>query len=56
MLGKVDWSVRTACKDCKERVIGCHIDCEKYRAFRKEKDEEAKGREKHRIIDNFPRK
>ena len=27
------------CKDCKSRYVGCHAECEEYKAFRKEKDE-----------------
>ena len=27
------------CKDCSDRVVGCHGTCEKYQAFRKERDE-----------------
>lgn len=26
------------CKDCKDRVLGCHSTCEKYNAFKKEKE------------------
>ena len=27
------------CKDCPDRKIGCHAKCEKYIAFRRERDE-----------------
>lgn len=27
------------CKDCKERHVGCHSDCEKYNQAKKAKDE-----------------
>lgn len=56
MLGKVDWSVRMACKDCKERQIGCHTDCERYKQYKDMKKKEAKERMIKRIIDDFPRK
>lgn len=26
------------CKDCKDRNIGCHITCERYYEFKKEKE------------------
>lgn len=26
------------CKDCKDRAIGCHCQCERYGAFRREKE------------------
>ena len=48
-------NVRTACMDCKVRHIGCHIDCEKYKEFRKIKDKESKARMLNNIIDNFPK-
>lgn len=28
------------CKDCKERELGCHSKCEKYLAFKLERDKE----------------
>ena len=31
------------CKDCKDRYIGCHGQCEKYKSARKENEEEKKG-------------
>lgn len=27
------------CKDCPDRVVGCHSKCEKYISFRKQRDE-----------------
>lgn len=27
------------CKGCKERAVGCHANCEKYKVYRKKKDE-----------------
>jgi hypothetical protein len=27
------------CKDCSDRHQGCHCECEKYKVFRKERDE-----------------
>lgn len=26
------------CKDCKDRTMGCHAQCERYGAFRREKE------------------
>lgn len=34
------------CKDCADRVLGCHAGCEKYHAFREEVN--AFNREQHR--------
>lgn len=30
------------CKDCEERRVGCHSDCEKYKTWRKVKDKQYK--------------
>ena len=32
------------CKDCTDRHIGCHSKCEKYQAFRKQRDKENRER------------
>lgn len=32
--------VQPPCKDCPDRQVGCHAKCEKYIAFRREKDEQ----------------
>ena len=32
------------CKDCPDRVVGCHSVCEKYKAFREERDRELEQR------------
>ena len=32
------------CKDCPDREVGCHSTCEKYKAFRAEKDREIEER------------
>ena len=31
--------IKAPCKDCPDRKQGCHSTCEKYIAFRKERDE-----------------
>lgn len=31
--------MRPPCKDCKERAIGCHSTCEKYKKYRTEWEE-----------------
>lgn len=28
------------CKDCKERTVGCHATCEKYKQFKAERDKQ----------------
>lgn len=30
----------SSCYGCKSRTVGCHINCESYNAFRKEKEKE----------------
>ena len=30
--------MKAPCKDCPDRAAGCHSSCEKYRAFREERD------------------
>ena len=37
-------TVKNSCKGCTERYQGCHSNCEKYKAFRKEIDEATKIR------------
>ncbi len=32
------------CKDCPDRVLGCHSTCEKYKAFQTERDRELEKR------------
>ena len=32
------------CKDCPDRVLGCHSSCDKYKAFREERDRELEQR------------
>lgn len=40
------------CKDCPDRVVGCHGTCEKYIAFRKYRDELNERRiEENRVKD-----
>lgn len=36
--------MRAPCKDCKDRMIGCHSTCEKYQAYRLQQDEIARQR------------
>lgn len=38
--------MKNPCKDCTERVLGCHGTCEKYRGYRKELEDQ---KEKIRI-------
>ncbi len=33
-----------SCKGCEERHVGCHIDCEVYKAYREELDKEKESR------------
>ena len=40
----------TPCRNCTERHATCHIDCEKYRAFRAEKDKQYEERKIQYII------
>jgi hypothetical protein len=45
---------KAPCKDCPNRHQGCHSECDKYIAFRKERDElnelKHKEKEKHRLL------
>lgn len=40
------------CKDCPDRVVGCHSTCEKYIAFRKYRDELLERRTKEARLNN----
>lgn len=39
------------CKDCKDRVLGCHSKCEKYIAFKM--DSEKEKQERRICIENY---
>ena len=39
------------CKDCPDRVVGCHSTCERYLSFMKEQKEMYSQRRKDREID-----
>lgn len=45
------------CKDCKQREIGCHANCDLYKHYKKEfeseKEEISKLRNKERLADDF---
>ena len=41
------------CKDCSTRTMGCHITCERYQAFSKQKEEERKDRIKRGILNAY---
>lgn len=32
-------AINSPCKNCKERFVGCHSNCEKYNQFRKDLEE-----------------
>ena len=41
------------CKDCTDRVVGCHSTCEKYKILREELDKENSRRQQERMLRNF---
>lgn len=47
--------MKAPCKDCLDRHQGCHSECEKYIAFRKERDElnELKHQENEKYYGRF---
>lgn len=50
---------KNTCKDCKERKVGCHSKCEKYKKFRQELDKEVNENRSKRVISRgyyIPRK
>lgn len=44
------------CKDCKERVVGCHATCEQYNAFLKENERLKELKRQEKIKDILPLK
>ncbi len=48
---------RTSCKGCEERHVGCHIDCEVYKAYRanldKEKEARIQAQKVNDVIDDY---
>lgn len=43
----------TCCRHCSDRHVGCHAECEKYKAARQEHDEWLRRREKSRPVDDY---
>lgn len=47
------------CKDCQDRHMGCHVDCEKYKAERERLDKEKKqireAKRKQNLYINYKR-
>ncbi len=43
------------CKDCEERVLGCHASCERYLSFKKEADLIRAKVVKQNFLDRFKR-
>lgn len=41
------------CKDCDDRVIGCHATCERYLGEKKEIEELKEKIKKDQLVDNF---
>lgn len=39
------------CKDCPDRTIECHGQCERYKAFRKEREKEYAWRHEQYVLD-----
>ena len=35
---KINDSIRSTCLDCKKRYLGCHSECEEYKAYRAKVD------------------
>ncbi|MBO7712381.1 MAG: hypothetical protein J6S85_02735 [Methanobrevibacter sp.] len=47
--------MKSPCKDCPERYIGCHSACGKYKDFRKQLDEQKQhiSREKEQQLNKY---
>lgn len=43
--------MKSECHGCEERHHGCHAECEKYKKFRKERDEQIKRRYEQTRLD-----
>lgn len=39
------------CKDCPDRILGCHGRCERYKAFRAEREKEYAWRHEQYVMD-----
>jgi hypothetical protein len=44
------------CKDCSDRQLGCHGQCERYQAFRAKKEREAQKRAEMSVITDIMKK
>ena len=45
-------SVHSPCKDCSDRHIGCHAECDKYKAFKKALNNEHRKEYKQHNAEN----
>lgn len=42
------------CQDCKDRKLLCHDSCEKYQAYKDEREAYCKARSTHRVVLSYP--
>ena len=45
--------IQGGCKDCKQRSLGCHANCEQYKRFKSEIDSVRERRHRQRELDNL---
>ena len=44
--------MKCPCKDCKDRAVNCHAECERYGAYAKEREAIRKARHDERLADS----
>lgn len=42
--------MKNYCKDCQNRYVGCHIECEKYKKFKEDLDIAKKREERRKLF------
>lgn len=43
--------IQSSCYNCKDRFVGCHLQCDKYKEFKIKKAEENESIRKSKLID-----
>lgn len=46
---------KTPCRECDDRQVGCHINCEKYKEFKDELEKISKAKTKYKQTTYFAR-
>lgn len=45
--------MKSPCKECEDRILGCHADCERYKEFQKDREQIRKNRKAQHDYDSL---